>query len=51
MSTTHKIKTWIDTGTGRQAESEIEVEVAGATELRIFDLKTLKAVGRIRLSP
>ena len=29
MSTTHKIKTWIDTGTGRQAESEIEVEVAG----------------------
>ena len=29
----------------------LTIEVAGATELRIFDLKTLKAVGRIRLSP
>src|SRR3990167_1376724 len=28
MSTTHRIKTWIDTGTGRQAEGEIEVQVA-----------------------
>jgi hypothetical protein len=29
----------------------LTVEIAGATELRIFDLHTLKALGRIRLSP
>lgn len=27
----------------------LTVEIAGATELRIFDLNTLKALGRIRL--
>jgi hypothetical protein len=29
----------------------LTVEIAGATELRIFDLATLKAVGRIPLAP
>jgi hypothetical protein len=29
----------------------LTVEIAGATELRIYDLNTLKAVGRIPLSP
>ena len=29
----------------------LTVEIAGATELRIFDLNTLKAVGRIPLAP
>ena len=29
----------------------LTVEIAGATELRIYDLNTLKAVGRIPLAP
>jgi len=29
----------------------LTVEIAGATELRIFDLNTFKAVGRIPLAP
>jgi hypothetical protein len=29
----------------------LTVEVGGAVELRIFDLNTLKALGRIRLAP
>ena len=29
----------------------LTVEIAGATELRIFDLHTLKALGRLRLAP
>ena len=31
MSTTHRIATWIDTGTGRQAAGEISVEVASGS--------------------
>lgn len=31
MSTTHRIQTWVDTGTGRQAAGEISVEVAGGS--------------------
>src|SRR3970040_213761 len=31
MSTTHRIQTWIDTGTGRQDAGEISVEVAGGS--------------------
>ncbi len=29
----------------------VTIDVAGATELRLFDLTTLKALGRIRLAP
>jgi hypothetical protein len=29
----------------------LTVEIAGVTQLRIFDLHTLKALGRIRLAP
>jgi len=29
----------------------LTIDLAGATELRVFDLNTLKALGRIRLAP